>query len=35
MRVRTRRAEEGVMVIELVNRLLALARDEEGQDLLE
>ena len=23
------------MVIELVNRLLALARDEEGQDLLE
>jgi Flp pilus assembly pilin Flp len=30
-----RRAEEGVMVIELVKRLLALARGEEGQDLLE
>src|SRR5207244_11857109 len=35
MRVRMRRAEEGVMVIELINRLLALARGEEGQDLLE
>src|SRR5213593_4190978 len=35
MRVRMRRAEEGVMVMELVNRLLALARGEEGQDLLE
>ena len=34
MRVRMRRAEEGVMV-ELINRLLALARGEEGQDLLE